>query len=253
MSGLPRSGNTLLSCILNQNPDLHVSPNSPVSYLTYQLNRVIRMREEYIGYPKPNFVGDMIVSVVDNYYKDIDKKYIIDRSGTWGVMDNLQIAKDFINPKPKVICPVRNITDILTSFISLCDKNPDNFIDKRIVSPSNENRCEFLMKKGSMIDVCLDSYLSALFPDFENCFLFLEYDDIVFNTSQTLKNIYEFLDLDFYNHDLKNISSYDGYNDSIFGMPLHEVRSNIEKKSKNPKEVLGEKLFLKYSNLENWK
>ena len=37
LAGLPRAGNTLLSCILNQNPKVKVSPNSLLGSITYSI------------------------------------------------------------------------------------------------------------------------------------------------------------------------------------------------------------------------
>ena len=253
MSGLPRSGNTLLSSILNQNPNFHVGPNSPVSYISYQLERAIPSREEYINFPKPNFISNIIRSTFDDYYSDVNCEYIVDRSGAWGNLSNIEILKKYITKNVKIICPVRDITEILTSFIVNCNQNPENFIDKRLSKVDNYNRCEFLMKKSSMIDICLTSYYTSFLPGYEKCFHFVEYNDLVSNPYKEIEKIYSFLNLDLYKHRFEHIDDCDGYNDDIYGMKLHSVRSEISRQSIDPKSVLPKDLLEKYSDMEFWR
>lgn len=249
MAGLPRSGNTLLTYILNQNPDLHVSANSPVSWLSYQLSLVIPQREEYLSCPKPNFIKKLVKSTIDNYYEDVNESHVIDRSGAWGLKENYSILKECIIDKPKVICPIRSIPEILTSFITLCDKNPGNFIDVRLPEVTNANRCQFLMKPKSMIDVCLRGYTETLI---HTDAMFIEYDDIVFDTKNTINKIYNFLGVQRYEHNYAIIEGQK-HDDSIYGMPLHEVRKTIQKTSKSPEDVLGKELVEMYSEYDKWK
>jgi hypothetical protein len=172
-------------------------------------------------------------------------------------LSNIQIVQKYITQDIKIICPVRNIVDILSSFISLCDSHPNNFIDKKLHTIDNEHRCEFLMKPGSMIDVCMNSFKTAVNKDYQHYFHFIEYDDLVFDTKKTLKTIYEFLDITYYEHDLNNICNYSNdsqiWNDEIYGMPLHTVRTKIEKKSVDPRLILPKDILNKYSNVEFWK
>lgn len=253
MVGLPRSGNTLLSAILNQNPNLHVGANSPIAYTTYQLKNVIPTREEYINLPKPNFIPNLIRSTFNDYYSDVNAEYVIDRSGAWGNLANIEIIKQYITKDVKIICPVRDIKEILTSFIVKCNESPDNFIDKRLSEIDNYNRCEFLMKKGSMIDICLSSYYTSFLPGYENCFHFVEYNDLVSDTKNEIEKIYSFLNIQLYDHNYDFIENTLEYNDSIYGMNLHDVRSDIQKLSIEPNKILSEDLVQKYSNMEFWR
>ena len=54
MAGLPRSGSTLLSALLNQNPDIHSEPSSPLCGMMFNLERSILASEQYAAYPKPH-------------------------------------------------------------------------------------------------------------------------------------------------------------------------------------------------------
>jgi len=72
MSGLPRSGSTLLSSILNQNPRMHSGPSSPVVATMLALESSLSNDELYLAYPKPDQARKIISSVIDNYYSDVD-------------------------------------------------------------------------------------------------------------------------------------------------------------------------------------
>ena len=53
MAGLPRSGSTLLSSILNQNPRFYSGPSSPVVATMIALENQFSNDELFLGYPKP--------------------------------------------------------------------------------------------------------------------------------------------------------------------------------------------------------
>ena len=80
MSGLPRSGSTLLSSILNQNPRMHSGPSSPVVGIMLTLENAIANDELFLAYPKPEQAGKIISNVIENYYSDVDKPVIIDKN-----------------------------------------------------------------------------------------------------------------------------------------------------------------------------
>ena len=52
MAGLPRSGSTLLKSIINQNPDVHTEPVSPILELTHYNNKYYADSEQYLKLPK---------------------------------------------------------------------------------------------------------------------------------------------------------------------------------------------------------
>ena len=76
MSGLPRSGSTLLGALLNQHPQLHCGAISPVLEIMYHTEQYFLTSEQYLAYPKPDQAKKIISSVIDNFYSDIDKPYV---------------------------------------------------------------------------------------------------------------------------------------------------------------------------------
>jgi sulfotransferase len=264
IAGLPRSGSTLISSILNQNDKVYSSANSPMAGMMFNLERSILASEQYNAFPKPNVMSETVLGVINGYYSDIDQNIVIDKSREWSNPEYFSVLKRNLQYQPKVILPVRSITDILASFISLVNKNPgkNNFIDSEIQArqefnfyrPANDIRCDHLMRPKGLIDNCLYGIAYAMQPENKKYFHFIEYDDLVNNTKNEIDKIYDFLELDRFNHDYYNIKNNVKEDDSIYGLiGQHDVRSSISRISIDKSSVLSDYVINKYSGQEFWR
>tara|TARA_R110000851_G_scaffold22681_2_gene67134 strand:+ start:508 stop:1329 length:822 start_codon:yes stop_codon:yes gene_type:complete len=259
MAGLPRSGSTLLKSILNQNPELHTEPISPVLELTHYTNKYFEDSEQYLGYPKPKSAHKVISSILEDYYYEIEKPFIIDHCRAWS--NNIQMLKTFITPTPKIICPVRDIIEILTSFITMIHRNSDqvSFIDQHLIekglSINDDNRCHYLMSKNGIVEQALWAQSQAFIRGDDKKYLHMvEYDDLINHPEETMKGIYSFLEIDYYSHDFEHIeNTHREIDDQWYLKDMHHVRKKLEKKSKKPQDILSADILNKYSNLEYWK
>tara|TARA_B100001250_G_C19804834_1_gene792788 strand:- start:2221 stop:3021 length:801 start_codon:yes stop_codon:yes gene_type:complete len=260
LSGLPRAGNTLLSSILNQNPDLSVSANSFVCDILYH-GATLQFTDFFENFPDYKSLESYLRSIFDSYYKNWDAKYIIDR-GPWGTEFNLDILEQLFGDDIKIICMVRDIPEILTSFIRL---NP-NWIDKRVQDEINsgnrynnfyksdiEMKCEILMRPTGQIDKALYSLSNLFRPQNKKYLHLIEYNDLIADTESVINKLYNFLEIPFFNHRYTYIDKFKvnniEYNDTVFGCDLHSVHPNIVKSNyKVPDEIIE-----KYSGLEFWK
>jgi sulfotransferase len=257
LAGFPRSGNTVLSSILNQNPQVYCSPLSPISDFLWSYEQVLQTSEN-AKRNLNNGVIDIGKNIITNYYKDINKKIIIDREKAWATPINLGLIKKYINENPKIIFTVRPIIEILTSFISLLDE--ESYIDKDMQKfgwwskeylTKNDNRCEYLMRQGGQIDKILFSLNEVLKLNNKNNFYIMEYDRLIEHPQKTMDEIYNFLEISGYEHDFNNIVKIEEDIDNDLGLPknLHDVRKKINKINKNPKQVLSQYIIDKYSNI----
>lgn len=259
MAGLPRSGSTLLKSILNQNPILHTEPVSPVLELTHYNNEYFKDSEQYLGYPKPKSAYKVISSIIDNYYDEVEKPIVIDHCRAWS--NNIEMIKTFITTIPKIICPVRNTTEILTSFITMIRRNSDqvSFIDQYLIENNlpvtDDNRCHYLMSKDGIVEQALWAQSQAFIRGDDKKYLHMvEYDDLINHPEETMKGIYSFLELDYYSHNFNHIeNTHREVDDQWYLKDMHHVRQKLEKKSKSPEEVLSKEVINTYSNLEYWK
>ena len=260
MGGLPRSGSTLLTCLLNQNPEVY---SSHASELLNSMNKYRYMIAEYeafrLGLMKENYLS-IFKNMPHSFYENEKKPIIIDKNRAWGAPFSLDIANDFTD-NIKIIYVYRPILEVLASFIQLARKNPQtNFIDVEILRddfltqyyrPIDDVRCDWLMRPNGNIDTPLLPLGMALKEEYKHMFHIVHYDDIVSKTQETLSGIYNFLGIDDYTHNLKKLQPYSNPEDAnVLGVPdLHKVRSNIKKESLPPEKVLSSYVIEKYKNV----
>ena len=264
MGGLPRSGSTLISSILNQNPNIYSSTNSPIGPIMFNVERSILASEQYSAYPKPTVIPNTVMGVINEYYSDTDKEIIIDKSREWSLPEHFELLKRNLGYDPKILLPVRGITDILASFISLVKDNPDkiSFIDSAIEArkefhfyrSADDIRCDHLMKPKQQIDNCLYGIAFALHPNNKKYFHLVEYDDLIENTEEEINKIYDFYGIERFIHDYSNIQNNMKENDNVYGLiGQHDVRSSISRRNINKQDILSEYVLNKYSGQEFWR
>ena len=263
MSGLPRSGSTLLSSILNQNPRFHSGPSSPVVGTMITLENSLSNDELFLGYPKPEQAKEIISSVLSQYYGDRQEPVIFDKNRSWTV--RMEYIPGYFDIQPKVLCPVRDTAEILTSFISMIRRNPYqvdgkiNFIDEMLVKNNipltDDNRCEFLASPNGILGQSVEGLRKALMEGYDNSIHLIEYQDLVNNPKETMEKIYEFLGEEDFEHTFDNLENANRENDAkIYGFAdMHEVRSEVKSTSLNPEEVLSEDILEKCKDTEFWR
>lgn len=262
LAGLPRSGNTLLSAILNQNPEIYSSPLSPVS-------SIIRYLDDYSNNPMINLLTDQspyrstIEKYCHTYYGNIDKPFIIDREKSWCLPENIDLIKKYINPNPKIIMTVRSIPEVISSLLRAITENVNilgemqnyGWIYKNFLT-MEENICEYLMSNHSMLNRVYSGFLNSYMSiDNKEIFHLVEYDDLINFPQETMNNIYDFLEIDTFHHDFDNIEKIEVDNDFGANLPpdMHTIRKSLEKISPKLEDVLSPYILNKYSNLELWR
>jgi len=241
LTGLPRSGNTLLGSIINQNPKVNLTANTILTDVFYQLH-LLKEYEIYKNFLDENSLNNIIKNVFNNYYKYWKANYIIDR-GLWGTPANLELLKLVIK-KPKFIILYRPVLECLASFIKI--EKPINI----------ETRCHELMKDDGMIGKSLWS-IKNIIKEKEDC-IRINYSDLINKPLDQINKIYKFLNTDNYNHIFKNFKDFSvnnvKYDDSVLNAPLHKIRTDKIKLNKyNVKDYLSSNIIKRYSNLDIWK
>ncbi len=97
-------------------------------------------------------------------------------------------------------------------------------------------------------------------PQNEGIALFIDYNDLVKEPEKTLKKIYKFLDIPYYNkHNYTKLDQFEvngkGYDDKVVGDNLHTIKTKgISKTKRNLEKLLPNTIIDKYKNLnELWK
>lgn len=263
MAGLPRSGSTLLSSILNQNPRFYSGPSSPVVSTMIGLENHLSNDELFLGYPKPEQAKQIIASVLPQYYSERQEPVIFDKNRSWTV--RMDYIPGYFDIHPKILCPVRDTAEILTSFISMVRRNPYqvngriNFIDEMLVKSNipltDDNRCEFLASPDGILGQSVEGLRKALIEGYDNSIHLIEYQDLVNNPKETMEKIYEFLDEEPFEHDFNKLENVNRENDAqIYGFAdIHDVRPTLGSVSKKPEEILSPEILEKSKDTEFWR
>ena len=264
MAGLPRAGSTVLGSILNQNPRFYVSPSSPVLSTMFAVEEHLRKDELFNGYPKPQQANQIISSIPYQFYSDIEKPVVIDKNRAWTA--RVPYIEGYIGQKAKIICPVRDIDEILTSMITMIRRNPYqegqgriNFIDEQLVKlniPLNDdNRCEYIAGPQGILGQSLNAIMEGVKQGFADRLHFVEYKNLVSNPQETLNLIYEFLTEEPYEHTFDNLENQSREQDlQTYGLAdMHEVRQVLQSTASNPKQILSDYVLSKCENMDVWR
>lgn len=251
IAGLPRSGSTLLTAIFNQNENFY-------SNITDQLfncfeNVMINIYSKYTPMLiKEENVRQMILGMFDGFYNDVDKQVIFNTHRCWPKYTEY-LHK--IDPKFKIICCVRNYNDILNSLEKV-------YKSRRLSDPINTvmydgmintvwHRTEHLANQG-FVRVAYDILKEAYYGPHKKHLFFVEYKDLVCNTKETVKKVYDFIEQPYYEHDFDNVSySNPEYDDKLHAPGLHNVRNKIE--YLKSEIVIPPELRDRYAGWEFWR
>ena len=243
LSGLPRSGSTLLGSLIGQNSNFTVTPTSPVLDILCGANTLLDAANKTYTFDYKNKSSNLYKSIINGWYEDVKTKFILDKHR--GYPKNIIPLRMFFDSNPKILCTNRPIADIITSYIVLLEKNkdPNNFVDIELrklgLQINTTNRAKILWQ-----NFISDPYLSMK-TGLETCrnnLFIIEYDDLNKNPKTIMQNIYKFLEIEeFKNHNFENIHNYCAEEkDAAWGMRnLHDIRKVLKKTSIPAKDVLG--------------
>lgn len=252
LSGLPRSGSTLISSLLNQHPDIYASTTSHIFNVVNTVYNAFESKMETIVEKSEQQKKNVTNSVFKNSYYHIDKTFVVDKNRIWP--SQIKFIKETFNFEPKIICCVRDISEILASFVTLCEKNKDdNFVDnilkKNNFVVNNTNRCRFLWKHG-VVGESWKAFFSGYNTNKKNL-LIIEYNDILKNPKNIMKSIEKFIGAKHYKYNTNNLIPMKEH-DKFHGMEgLHDIEiTGIKRLSKPAYEIIGVGNYNYYNNME---
>ena len=218
LSGLPRSGSTLLSSILHQNPLIHAEGNSAVCQLMWDMQQSCQYNcnEQLIANNRWDTQSEIVGSIFHTYYSNVDRPIIVDKCRSWTLQANMDMIKNYLDAKPKVIVMTREVDEIVESFVRLYDNNKKEF-DK-----------SELFKDGS--EPLMRSLEGVKYAQTNNNgeYYFIDYSEILSDPNKVFVDLYDFLEIDKFEHDFENIVNYNQENDAVYGlMGMHDVRKTI--------------------------
>ena len=254
ISGLPRSGSTLLSAILKQNPRFTTGISDPLQSYTHS---IIRDTNTAVGMAAAVPIEkrrELIKDMFNSFYKN-DREVCFNTNRGWA--SDTSLLKDLF-PNFKMIVCLRDVPWILDSFEQLNAKNP--YTIKPLYHHQElgnvHDRCRILMGEmpnfGGYVHGPLINVQQSMFCNEIGHICYVEYDTLVNNPKATMQQIYQFLGESWYEHDFNNVEdSYDEFDEQAKIAGLHTVRRKVEYQDR--RSILPGELWDRYGPMSFWK
>ncbi len=243
LSGLPRSGSTLLAAILNQHPELYVTPTSGLFDLMGAVARSWENNPTIAVQGRDNEeLFRLLRSIAEGKYEHIAKPFVMDKNREWPNPKIMETMTEVLGETPRIVATVRNVADCAASFV-------------KIAKPENVET--FLFQSG-LIKHLKASYLTLKMgmeaaPD---NFCVIDYDDLMDDPKAELNRIVEFLDLSPFEFDFDQIegSVVEEHDEEIWNIPgLHDVRPKLGRQvTVCVEEILGDR-YVEFQQPAFWR
>jgi sulfotransferase len=254
ISGLPRSGSTLITNLLKQNPDIHGESVTSLASIFGSVNASWDTIESNKEYRNDQAKLGVLNGVLEGYYAHIQKPIVFDKDRGWVPL--IGQVEAVLQRQVKMIVCVRNPAEILTSFERMRKENPLFFtrVDAHLREGSNiASRAYYYAGPDGAMGLSHRNLKDAITMGYLDRFLFIDYNRFCNSPKSQTKRIYDFFELPSFTHDFANISQTEHYNDLAVGLPnLHTVKPSLEKTTVNCVEYLGLDLYEQYNREIFW-
>lgn len=252
ISGLPRSGSTLLAALLLQNPRFHAGMTSPVGSLFRGMLNQLGAGSEFGSVVNKEQRRRLTRGIFDSYYADqADKDLIFDTNRMWSA--HMPVLMDQF-PGSKVIACVRNVAWIMDSLERRYRSNPYEIT--RLFNDDTErntvySRVETLAQANRLVGYPWTALKEAFYGEHASSLLIVDYDLLAQAPEKVMPLIYQFIDEPNFNHDFTKVD-YDAPEfDAQLGLHgMHKVRNSVSYEQRT--SILPPDLFEKFAALSFW-
>jgi sulfotransferase len=252
LSGLPRSGSTLLAGILRQNPRFHAGMTSPVGSMYMALETAMSRRNETAV-----FIGDaqrraVLKGLFSNYYETIHPTHLVfDTNRAWCTRLPAIVQ---LFPAARVICCVRSVGWIMDSVERLVRRNAFELSGMFGFEAGGTvyTRVNRLASGEGLVGYALDALREAFFGEQAQRLILVEYQALTRAPGDTMRHLYAMLDEPYFPHDFENVEyQADDFDNALGARGLHTVRRRVEWVERQA--VLPPALFDRFSEDMFWR
>jgi len=244
----PRSGNTLFASIMNQNPEIAATPNSITLEIMKELH-LLKQTDVFLNYQDHKSLDNVSDVVFDVYYKDWPQRIIIDR-GPVLTTGNFSLVQKHFKHSFKCIVLLRNVMDVLASYMQWYTENPDAFPNRHNLN-TDEEKLMMLMNNEGAVAKALEAIKNSY--NYKDICHYVKYDDMVTNPEQEFRKIYQFMGEPYYNHKFENLKQVEvngmSYDDKIVGKNMHKIKTVVRKVYNPYIEKIPERIRQKYGHI----
>jgi sulfotransferase len=251
ISGLPRSGSTLLAALLRQNPRFHAGMSGPMAGLFSALVGAMGGSNEFAVFIDDDQRQQLLRGLFENYYATCAEEVVFDTNRGWCAR---LPALSQLFPAAKVIACVRHVPWIVDSIERLIRKNAfsPSAIFNYTPGGTVYTRANGIASADGMLGYAYDALKEAFYGEHADRLLLVQYETLTEDPARALAAIYDFLGEVPYAHDFANVA-YDATEfDQKAGTPgLHTVRTEV--KAIGRPTILPPDLFQRFANDAFWR
>jgi len=235
-SGLPRAGSTLLQNVLAQNPRFHCTATSGLVDICMMIkngwDKLEPMRAIPDSHRRDQQKIDTVRGAVYGYFERIEEPVIVDKSRGW--LAEMEMMQTALMCDLKVLVCVRDLREVLASFERLYRKTKatrqlTQEINQYWQCQTTEGRAQLLASHDNIVGGAFNRIRDAVNRGFRKQMHFIDFEDLTRHPQQTLKDVYEFLGEDLFEHDFENVEQVTLEDDSVYvWKDLHAIRPKIE-------------------------
>ncbi len=243
ISGLPRSGSTLLCNILNQNPRFRATPTSGVLQMLLAIrnnwNSIAAFSAVRNEPAKLRVLRAMLVA----FYEDVDKPVIFDKNRGWP--GHFEMAEELLGYKPKMLVTVRDVRDVLASFEKLWRKESRTGRTPQERGHPEEmktitGRAEVMMRSKQPVGDSYNRMKDALQRGHGDSMHFVTFENLTSKPAEVMAEVYRFLGEEPFAHDFENVEQTTQEDDFFHGFTdLHTIRREVKPVPSDWREILG--------------
>lgn len=246
---MPRSGSTLFQSILNNNSNIYATATDGCLELLFGARANFTTSPEFKAQDSElmknaflNFCNKGINGYCESLIEDNGKEYVILKSRGWG------IYRPFLEsfyPNPKVICLVRDLRSVISSYEKIYRKSQYKHDPIRDDSTSRgttvHKRVDEWMNTSNTIGRAVERIFEITRQGYDDKILYVRYEDLCLNPENEMRKVYDYLELPYFEHDFDNIEQTIKEDDSVYGLSndLHKIRPSLELNPSDFKHILG--------------
>jgi sulfotransferase len=224
ISGLPRSGSTLLAAILRQNPRFHATISTPLAELILPVLKAMSAseRSSLISVPQRERI---VRAMTEAYYAELSGKVVFDTNRSWCRV--LPLITELF-PASRVICCLRCPAWIIDSVERAVQRNP--LFTSRMFNNEVSNvyqRAE-AMAKRHFLWPSLSALKQAWYSEHAGRLVAIRYDAITEHPEAVVASLYRELGEPPFVHDFEHLDYDEPEFDAYLGMPgMHKVATRV--------------------------
>jgi len=261
-SSMPRSGSTLFQSILDNNPKIYGTGTDGCLELLFGARANFSTSPEFKAQDSElmkkafiNFCNKGINGYCESLIDGTEKEYVILKSRGWGVY---RPFLESFYPNPKVICLVRDLRSVVSSYEKIFRKN--QIIQDPIRNDSTgagttvHKRVDEWMHPTNTIGRAVERIFEMSRLGFDDKVLFVKYENLCLYPEMEMKRVYDYLGIPYFQHDFDNIKQTIKEDDSVYGLTndLHTIKPKLELNNPDYKEILGNDVCNWIQNTYKW-